>query len=217
MDGIQWVDRHSAFQDADHCRFIDEDFIGHSLDTLDKWRLQNTGGRGSHQLKDDDANGILQLLTGNQANDEMILDMANKRQVDPSLSPCILFRAKALSSADIEVRLGLVDVLAQDHCLFVYDNSVSGDIFANAYSGGGQTENFDTGIAILTDYRYYGIYINSAGRPFWEINGVPVAEGDDADVDPTEFFQPYVQVEAEAGADVKTLEIDFIKGWQRRE
>ncbi len=101
FDGIEYVERHSAFQDANHCRFVDDDFIGHDLDTFEKWRLTNTGGRGSHQIKNDDANGILQLITGNQAADLMTLDMNNKRQVDPSLSPVILFRVKALSAIGV--------------------------------------------------------------------------------------------------------------------
>ena len=217
LDAIQWIERHDAFQDSNHCRFVDEDFIGHDLDTLSMWRLQNTGGRGSHQIKNDDANGILQLITGNQANDLMTLDMNNKRQVDPSLSPVILFRVKALSAAQIEVRMGLVDVLDTDHCIFEVDISGAPNVFAESYNAGGQTETVDTGVALDTDYHYYGIYINDAGRPFWYIDGVLENEGDDADVDPTEFFQPFIEVEAEAGAAVKTIEIDFIKGWQRRE
>lgn len=215
-DGIEWVERHSAFQDANHCRFVDDDFIGHSLDTLSIWRLQNTGGRGSHQIKDNDANGILQLLTGNQAADLMTLDMADKRQVDPSLSPVILFRLKALSAVQIEVRMGLVDVLDTDHCIFEVDISGDPNVFAESYSGGGQTVSVDTGVALDVAYHYYGIYINSAGRPFWYIDGVLENEGADANVDPAEFFQPFIEVEAEAGA-TKTIEIDFIKGWQKRE
>ena len=216
-DGMRWVARHGSFNDANHVRFVDDDFIGHDLDTLDKWRLQNTGGRGSHQVKDDDANGILQLLTGNQAADLMTLDMNNKRQVDPSLSPAILFRVKTLSAADVEIRMGLVDVLDTDHCIFEADISVDASWFAESYAAGAQTETVDTAIALDAAYHYFGIYINSAGRPFWYIDGVLENEGDDADVDPAEFFQPFLEIEAEAGADPKTLEVDFIKGWQRRE
>ena len=40
--------------------------------------------------------------------------------------------------------------------------------------------------------------------------------GDNADIDPTEFFQPYVELTTEEAL-LKTIEVDFIKGWQRRE
>lgn len=219
-DGISWVERHSAFNDADHCRFVDEDFTGHSLDTLDLWRVQNTGGRGTSDLKDDDANGVLAMVTGNQAADEMILDMNDKRQVDPSLFPVLLVRAKADAITTVEMRIGLVDVLGTDDCYFLVDLSAIGDasIYAEAHSGGGAaTEHTDTGINLDVNYHYYGIYIDDAGKPYWYIDGTLEVTGDNADVDPTEFFQPYVQVEAEAGAAARTLEVDFIKGWQLRE
>lgn len=216
LDGIQYVERHSAFQDANHCRYIDEDFIGHDLDTWQKWRLQNTGGRGSHQVKDDDPNGVLQLVTGNQIADAMILDMNNKRQVDPSLYPVFLARVKTIDFAAMEMRLGLVDVLDTDHCIFKVDVSVTGvDIYANAYSAGGQTHNVDTTINLDGAYHYYAIYIDAAGKPYWYIDGTLRVTGDNADVDPTEFFQPYLEFDTEAVA-AKTVEADFIKGWQRR-
>lgn len=217
-DGIQYVERHGAFQDSDHCRFVDEDFIGHSLDTLSKWKVQNTGGRGSTSLRDDDQNGVLAMVSGNQADDEIILDMNDIRVVDPSLSPVLLVRAKALVITAMEMRIGLIDVLGTDDCHFLVDVSAKGDesIFAEANAGGAGTEDTDTGIDLDTDYHYYGIYIDSAGLPLYYIDGALVVTGDAADVDPTEFFQPYVQIEAE-GANARTLDVDFIKGWQRRE
>lgn len=200
-----------------YARFVDEEFTGHSLDTLSKWRLQNTGGRGSHQIKDDDENGILELVTGNQINDEMILDVNNKRYVDPSNLPVIIIGALALSIADVEVRLGLVDVLDTDHCIFDVDVSATGvDIYAEAYSGGVQTHTADTGINLDVNPHEYIIEIDAAGRPYWYIDGVLVVTGDNADVDPTEFFQPYSSIRTEAAA-IKTLELDYIRGLQRRE
>ena len=217
FDGIEWVERQSAFQDAEHCRFVDEDFRGHSLDTLSTWRVQNTGGRGSHSIKDDDANGILAMLTGATIADEFILDMYNKRQVDPSLYPVLLIRAKVLDITNVEMQLGLVDVRAVDHCIFKVDVSVTGlDIYAEAYAAGGQTHTVDTTINLDANYHYYGIYIDAAGKPYWYIDGTLRVTGDNADIDPTEFFQPYVEITTEEAL-LKTIEVDFIKGWQRRE
>jgi len=218
FDGLQWVERHSAFNDAEHARFVDEEFRGHSIDTLSTWRLQNTGGRGTAQIKDDDANGVAELVTGNQAADEIILDMNNKRQVDPSLSPVLLVRAKALDIANMEMRIGLVDILGTDDCYFMVDVSAKGDesIFAEADSGGVGTEDTDTTIDLDLNYHYYGIYIDSTGKPYFYIDGTERVAGSAADVDPTEFFQPYVEIKTEAAL-LKTLEVDFIKGWQRRE
>jgi hypothetical protein len=218
IDGFQWVERHSAFNDAEHCRYVDDDFRGHSLDTLMTWRVQNTGGRGTSDLKNDDVNGVAALVTGNLAADQIILDTNNIRIVDPSLSPVFLARVKALNIAAMEMRLGLVDVLGTDDCYFLVDVSAKGGphIFSQAHNAGGLTEDVDTTIDLDVNYHYFGLYIAADGTPYFYIDGTLRRTGAAADVDPAEYFQPYVEIDTE-GAAVRTLEVDFVKGWQRRE
>ncbi len=217
LDGIQWVERHSAFNDAEHCRYVDDDFRGHSIDTLSTWRATNTGGRGSSTLKNDDVNGVAVLVTGATIADQLTLDMNDVRIVSPTLSPVFLARVKPLSVADIHMRLGLVDVLGTDDCYFLVDLSAKGGahIFSQAHNNGVLTEDVDTTIDLDVAYHYFGIYIATNGTPYFYIDGTLRRTGQAADVDPAEFFQPYVEIATEAAA-AKTLEVDFIKGWQRR-
>lgn len=216
IDGIRYVERHSAFNDAEHCRYIDDDFRGHSIDTLSTWRVQNTGGRGNHAIVDGMANGILRMTTGDQIADRMILDMNNVRQVDPSLQPVLLVRGSPTAIINHKIRIGLVDVLNTDHCIFLVNFALWGNsIWAQAYSAGAQTHINNTGIILDGNQHYFGIYIDANGKPYWYIDGVLRVTGDNADLDPTEFFQPYVDYETE-DAQFRPIDIDFVKGWQRR-
>ena len=217
LDGIKYVERHSAFNDADHCRYIDDDFRGHSIDNLSTWRIQNTMGRGTSDLKDGDFNGVAALVTGGTIADQIILDTNNIRSVSTTLLPVFLTRVKPLSVADIHMRLGLVDVLGTDDCYFLVNISAKGDssIFSQAHNNGVLTEDVDTTIDLDVAYHYFGIYIAADGTPYFYIDGTLRRTGNPADVDPAEFFQPYVEIATEANV-VKTLEVDFVKGWQRR-
>lgn len=210
--------RAFATKDLDYCRFVDEDFRGHSLDTNNKWREQYAGA-GAGAFRDDMACGVYRMTTGALATNNGILDRNNIRIVDPSLFPLLCFKAKMVTIADtnIEMRMGLVDVLGTDHCIFQVDASVGGadlDIMINAYKAGVQTHNVDTAYNLTGIWRWYEMYINDAGKPYWWINGTKF-EGDDGDIDVTEFFQPYVEIYTE-NANAKEWEIDFIKGWQKR-
>jgi len=217
IDGLEWVERHSAFQDSEHCRFVDEDFLGHSLDNLSKWRLQNTGGRGSHSLLDDAPHGVLRMTTGGTIADEMILDMNNKRQASAALDPILIIRARPTANVNEKMWIGLVDVLTTDDCVFKVDFAGVGNasIIANSWKAGAQTAWTDTGIDLDGNFHYYGIWIDVNGKPRWYIDGVLVVTGDNADVDTAEYFQPYVRFATE-DAQARPIDVDFLKGWQRR-
>lgn len=210
--------RAGPTKDLEFCRFVDEDFQRRDVDSANDWREQIAAG-GSATIQDDTAGGVYRLTTGGGATDNVILDRNNIRIVDPSLKPLLCIRAMmvTIANVNIELRLGLVDVFDTDHCVFEVDQSAHGNlsIYAESYNAGGQTETVDTGIDLDAAWHIYEIFVNSDGRPFWYIDGVEENEGDDADVDPTEFFQPYVEIYTE-DANAKSLDVDFVKGWQMR-
>lgn len=217
-DGVQWVERHSAFKDLEYCRIVDDDFTGLSLDDDHVWST-TIQGAGSIEILDDRANGILRIQSGATAGQHTHLEMNDIRQVSPLLSPIMSFglQMPAISPDTIEIIIGLVDVLDTDHCIFLVDRSAKGNlsIYGQAYSGGSPTRDVDTGIDLDTDYHILEIYIDETGIPYWYIDGVLLVTGEAADVDTAEFFQPYAEIHTE-GNDKKNMDLDFIKVWQRR-
>lgn len=209
--------RMDGFKTTSSCRFVDEHFRGISLDTTHSWRVTYLNA-GSGAFVDDLACGVYRMLTDSNINDSGILDRNNIRIVDPSLLPWIGFRAKLPDIADvnIEMRLGLVDVFNTDHCVFEVDRSAHGNfsIYTDSYNATVQKENTDTGIDVDANWHDYELYLDAAGKSYWWIDGTLKVTGSDADVDPAEFFQPYAEILTENG-DVKTLELDFIKGIQK--
>jgi len=219
FDGRAWVERHSAYKDVDYCKFVDEDFLYETHCSTHKWTSVVVGA-GACGCQTDRANGIFRMTTGAVGNNSNTFAMGTRRYIDPTLYPLIVFKAKMVSVADeeMEIHIGMVDTLDTDHCIFTVDRSAYGDLSINAeaYSGGGQTRDVDTGVVMDTDWRIFEIYIDATGLPYWYIDGVLVVTGEAADVDPTEFFQPYARIETE-NANAKILELDLIRGWQRRE
>lgn len=217
-DGRHGYERHASAKDVDHCRFVDEDFIYEDFDTTHKWTATVVGAGGCG-CQSDRGNGVMRMTTGAIGNNSNTIDMNGRTYIDPTLLPLMVFIARMLSVADenMEVHFGMVDVLDTDHCIFTVDRSVYGDLSINAeaYNGGGQTRDVDTGVVMDTTWRIFEIYIDETGLPYWYIDGVPVVTGEAADVDPTEYFQPYARVETE-NANAKSLELDLIRGWQRR-
>jgi hypothetical protein len=217
FDGVAYVERHGPFQDLEYARFVDEDFIGRTLD-LNKWRTQIAGG-GSAAIVDDAASGILRIITGNVGGNDVILDFNNIRQVDPTLRPVYVVYAKMASVAidTIHLRIGLLDAIGVDHCIFWVDRSTHGSlsIFAQAMNAGAQTRFVDTLVDLDANWHTYALYIDENGKPYWFIDGVLLVTGANADIDPTEFFQPYVELTTE-DVNPKTLDVDAVKGWQKR-
>ena len=63
------------------------------------------------------------------------------------------------------------------------DRSAYGDtsVHAQAYSGGGETRNIDTGMVLDLNWCICDIYIATDGTPYWYMDGVLVAEGEAAE------------------------------------
>lgn len=212
--------RQFPTKDWEGAHFARDDFTGISLDTTHRWSITHTNG-GSHSFLNDTPNGVLEIQTDNNVGDSGILKKNDIKIVSPLLFPLIGIRAKVpdISDTDFEMRLGFVDVLGTDDCIFEVDATAHGalNIFAVSHSGGGAaTQSEDTGINLNADWRIFEIAINSDGKPFWKIEGVYEVEGDDADVNPAEYLQPYAEIKIE-DAVARALQLDFIFGMQKRE
>lgn len=218
-DGRHGYERHSQFKDLTYCLIVDDDFTDATLDTTHRWTLTAMGA-GTALILDGVPNGVLRFTSGIVAGQHVHLEKNDIRQVSPLLRPlmCVGIQMPAIVPDEIEIMIGFVDVLDTDHCIFRVDRSVMGDlsIHGEAFSGGGQTRDIDTGLDLDLLYHIWEIYIDETGTPYFYIDGVPVGTGEAADVDPTEFFQPYAEIHTEAG-NQKQMDLDFIKVWQMRD
>lgn len=219
-DGRAYVERHSAFKDTEYCRVVDDDFQGRVLDVTNRWRITVVGA-GTIVVVDGEANGIIRINTTAAGTNGGLIDQNNIRLIDPSLECVFCARARVASIANenMEFSIGIVDVLANDSALFFLDRSVHGDlsIHAEIYNATVQEWDEDTTVLMDANWHTYEIWYNPTDTfCYFYIDGVLVSTSGAADLDATEFFQAHASFYTEDGND-KTLDVDFIKVWQKRE
>jgi hypothetical protein len=218
-DGRAFVERHAAFKDTEYCRVVDEDFQGILIDVTHKWRLALVGA-GTIVVVDDVANGVASINTTAAGTNGGAIDQNNIRVISPALECVFCARVQVLTVANenLELKIGIVDVDGTDNAYFFIDRSVHGDLSMHAEidNNGAQTWDEDTTVVLDAAWHTYEIWYNPVDTfTYFYIDGVEVSVSGAADLDETEFFQPYVSFVTEDAND-KNCDVDFIKVWQRR-
>lgn len=207
--------------------FVD-DFLGKAIDTTHVWTSHDTSAAGdaAPALVADAANGVLALALDN-TNEAQLSGVSWGDNRTLVLNQGLVFEARFRYSTLLTgAAIGVIGLAGDHNATFdsvaesiVFRADGSGAITVETDDGTNETSQVSTGTTLTTsDWIIARIECDDPTSVRFYINGEQVATGTTFNMNatPTLALQPYARVSKGAATSVGTMQIDYIRCWQKR-